>query len=68
MVNSRFDFNAGITLMVIEVKHFDGQKEKPWYVIMNDDDRFSVEKFTCKQDAYEFFRTIKNSCSVARPI
>lgn len=54
--------------MVIEVKHFDGQKEKPWYVIMNDDDRFSVEKFTCKQDAYEFFRTIKNSCSVARPI
>jgi ribonucleoside-diphosphate reductase alpha chain len=60
MVNSRF--NTGITLMVIEVKHFEGQKEKPWYVIMNDDDKFTLEKFTSKQDAYEFYQTIKNNC------
>lgn len=70
MVNSRINLNTGISLMVIEVKHFEGQKEKPWYVIMNDDDRFGVEKFTSKQDAYEFFRTIKNTCSAEdnRPV
>ena len=47
--------------MLVELKHFEGQKEKPWYVVINDDDKFSVEKFKSEEDAHEFYQTIKNS-------